>query len=302
MSKPGTNPISPMKKLIPWLLFFLISSLFIPESNGAIAPGSGNTLADDVRRMGEGSSPNGRNINDYIERALHKEAMGDFGGALIDYSTAVRMAPRSEAARCHRAALYSASGKFSEAIADLDAAIREIPSNPGPYLQRGDAHAEMAHVNAALADYDNAIRYAANTTEDNLIEAKAYYGKGDYSNAASLLAKAERRSPRDDATLNKVAWFKATCPDSSFRNGKEALQESTKGCELTKWRDAHLVDTLAAAYAEAGDFSQAIKHQMRALNLKPVPPEVLQGMQRRLRLYQAHQPFRDEPRLRKARS
>lgn len=289
-------------KLIAGLVFCLTSSLLVPQSRGTSAPGGGAAGPDDLARFDSASSPDGKNANAYVERGGRKEAKGDFSGAIADYTTAIGLEPKSEAAHLYRAHLYSAFGRFSEAIADFDVVIREVPNAIGAYLGRGNAHAEMGHANAALADYDNAIRYATNTVDGNLIEAKAYSAKGDYSKAASRFAQAKQKSWRNDFVLNSVAWFKATCPDSSFRNGKEALQESTKACELTKWREGDTVDTLAAAYAEAGDFIQATKYQMQALGLGPIAPDSLKEMQKRLRLYQAHKPFRDEPRLRKARN
>lgn len=178
--------------------------------------------------------------------------------------------------------------------------IQQNPNAIDAYLHRGDAHAEIGHREAALSDYENAIRYAIHTANGNVIEAKAYFGKGDYSKAASRFAQARQRSPRDHYVLNAVAWFKATCPDGSFRNGKEAVQESAKACELSKWKDGEQIDTLAAAWAEVGDFNQAIKYEMQALNTTPpLAPDSLKQMQKHLRLYQAHKPFREGPKLRK---
>ena len=69
----------------------------------------------------------------------------------------------------------------------------------------------------ALADYENAIQYAATTAEGNVICAYAYCEKGDYTNAAVWLGRAQQKGWRDDFTLSSIAWFKATCPDGKFR-------------------------------------------------------------------------------------
>lgn len=283
-------------KLLAGLCFCLTSAPLALRA----APGASAAGPNDFDRFRSASSPDGKSGETYVERAGRKEAMGDFSGAIADYTAAIGLEPKSETAHYYRAHLYSAFGKFREAIADLDVVIREDPKAISAYLSRGNAHAEMGQANAALADYDNAIRYAPNTAYGNLTEARAYYRKGDYSNAAARFARAKQKSSRDDSVLNSVAWFRATCPDSSFRNGKEALQESTKACGFTKWKKAGALDTLAVAYAELGDFAQAIKYQRQALSIKPILPDVLKGMQKRLSLYQAHKPFREEPKLRKA--
>ena len=93
---------------------------------------------------------------------------------------------------------------------------------------------------------------------------------GNYPAAASDFAKAEQMAPSNQRVLNRVAWFKATCPENSFRNGKEVVRESTKSCELGQWNNARSLDTLAAAYAETGDFDQAVKYELQALHRKEV--------------------------------
>ena len=61
------------------------------------------------------------------------------------------------------------------------------------------------------------------------------------------------------------AYILATCPDPKLRNGKEALRSATRACELTTWREIVAVSTLAAAYAEAGDFANAVVWQQKGI-------------------------------------
>lgn len=284
-------------KLIAGLFFCLTSAaLTLPA-----APGASSAGPNDFDRF-HTTSPDGKSASTYIERAGRKETMGDYNGALADYTAALGLEPKSGIAHYSRAQVYASLGRFNEAIPDLDAVIRDVPNAFNVYYDRGYAYAQLGNADMALADFDNAIRCATNTADGNLVEAHAYYEKGDYAKSAAFFAKTRQKSPRDENVLNAVAWFKATCPDGSFRNGKEALTDATKACEFTKWQDGETVDTLAAAYAEMGDFNQAVKYEMQALSLRPLRPDSLKGMQRRLRLFQAHKPFREEPKLRKSRT
>jgi tetratricopeptide (TPR) repeat protein len=64
--------------------------------------------------------------------------------------------------------------------------------------------------------------------------------------------------------LNNRAWLRATCPEDSIRNGQLAVADARKACELNDWELASDIDTLAAAYAEAGNFSSAIRYEEQA--------------------------------------
>jgi hypothetical protein len=65
--------------------------------------------------------------------------------------------------------------------------------------------------------------------------------------------------------LNNLAWLRATRPEPDLRNGEEAVRLATRACEVTAWQRTVIIGTLAAAYAEAGDFSSAIATAQRAI-------------------------------------
>ena len=94
------------------------------------------------------------------------------------------------------------------------------------------------------------------------------------------------------AACSSVAWLLATSWDDSIRDGKKAIELATKACELTEWKNPDFLDTLAAAYAEAGQFDDAVKWQKKALE----HPEAFDAAEfeqakQRLKLYEARQPY-----------
>lgn len=126
-----------------------------------------------------------------------------------------------------------------------------------------------------------------------LYEARAL-ANSKLRNYRAQLADLERASavrPRDASLLNEIAWLRATGPDPTVREGKTAIRDAKRACELTNWKDADLVDTLAAAHAEAGDFGHAAQMQERAIASAPFFER--QEMRGRLELFRGKRPFRD---------
>ena len=87
-----------------------------------------------------------------------------------------------------------------------------------------------------------------------------------------------------------MGWLRATFPDAKYRDGKQAVEYATKACELADWKNAEWLGTLAAAYAEFGDFDKAVEWQKKALELAGL--EEVEGLREQLSLYQAGKPYR----------
>ena len=88
-----------------------------------------------------------------------------------------------------------------------------------------------------------------------------------------------------------MAWELATCPHAKLRDGNCAIESATKACELTGWKNAYPIDTLAAAHAEAGDFDAAVRSQNRAIELM-TDEKKKDGLRKCLELYQQKKPYR----------
>ena len=101
------------------------------------------------------------------------------------------------------------------------------------------------------------------------------------------------KSTKLDNALNSLAWLRATCPEARVRNGKEAVEFATKACELSQWKNGSNIDTLAAAYAEAGDFDQAVKYQREVIQMSRSWTNDSK-IKQRLALYEQHKAYREE--------
>ena len=148
------------------------------------------------------------------------------------------------------------------AIKDFSAAIALDPNNPICFYDRARAYISVRQFDRAIADY----------------------------------IAATELDPKDPLYVNDLAWLFATCPVAEVRNGKGAVELATKACELTNWRNALYIDTLATAYAESGDFESAIKWQEKTIDLLGYPERTkyLSEFKERLKLYQSGKPYRED--------
>jgi len=128
--------------------------------------------------------------------------------------------------------------------------------------------------------------------ENALASAYAFRRKGDYRLAEAEFRETAERFPRSADAHNELAWFLSTCPDNIHRNGADALFHAKAACELTKWSEANYIDTLAAAYAEAGDFDQAVRYSMEAIAKMAPQSEDRQEIEGHLVLFQRKEAVR----------
>jgi Zn-dependent protease len=130
---------------------------------------------------------------------------------------------------------------------------------------------------------------AATFTNRGLAESR----RGNWQRAIEDYGEALRLQPKLPSAHNNLAWLLAACPVDGLRNGQQAVEHASWACEATEWSRPHFLSTLAAAYAEIGDFDQAVRLQQRAMS----DPKYRQTLGEttvlaRLRLYEQHLPYR----------
>jgi Tfp pilus assembly protein PilF len=99
--------------------------------------------------------------------------------------------------------------------------------------------------------------------------------------------------PDDSGVLNNLAWLLATSPDEAIRDGRRAIELARKACEETTWKQPHIISTLAAGYAETGDFTEAKKYSKQAVESEGTAPEVKTQLAGELASYESEKPWRE---------
>jgi tetratricopeptide (TPR) repeat protein len=114
--------------------------------------------------------------------------------------------------------------------------------------------------------------------------------KKDYGKAMNDFDEALKLDPKNAGVYNARAWQWATCPDAKFRDGKKAVESAKRAVELDP--EPNNMDTLAAAYAEAGDFAEAVRWQVKAMEEPRYRDNP--SYRRRLELYRDKKSYREE--------
>jgi tetratricopeptide (TPR) repeat protein len=143
-----------------------------------------------------------------------------------------------------------------------------------------------------LVDLNEIIRHDPANASAQAELGAILYGKRQWGKALAALDEAIRINPDETGALNLRAWIRATCPAPDFRHGKSAVADASRACELTDWHDAHVLDTLATAYAEVGDFQSAVEFERKAIQaVAPSTPESRKPYEDQLRHFEAKRPI-----------
>ena len=117
---------------------------------------------------------------------------------------------------------------------------------------------------------------------------------GRHADAVEDYNKALELAPDDDGVLNNLAWVLATSPKDEVRDGKRSIELANKACDVTQYKKPHILSTLAAAYAEMGDFENAIKWSNKAVELGEEDlKDQIEQLKNELKHYQEGKPFRE---------
>ena len=221
----------------------------------------------------------------YHHRGVCYALSGKFAEALNDFTRTIELRPEYESAWFNRGEIYYEMGEFAKAVADYDEAIRRQPNDAGFYTSRGHAYFQLRRFEQALTNYDKAVGIEPKNAERYADRGNAFRSLGQWEKAAHDFRQAINLDNRFGRAFQSAAWLMATCPEEEYRNADLAIRAAEKSMELDGDRDYIYLDTLAAAFANNGEYGKAEETVRRALHL--APPDNAAPLQNRLELYRA---------------
>ncbi len=187
----------------------------------------------------------------------------EYDKAITHYTNAIRGEPDYVETYRYRAFVYQTKGEYGQAIADYNDVIQKDPKDAWAYVGRGQIYHFIKNYDKAIADYTKAIEL----------------------------------DPKYTWAYNNYAWLLATCPEANYRDGSKAVKLAYKA--LAIGYDPEFQDTLAAAYAEAGKFEDAIREQeelIGKIGKMPIRTSAkhLELFREHLNSYKARKPWREK--------
>ena len=274
-------------------------------------------------------SPNYADALDNLGAAL--TVKGRFDEALGYYRQALAIDPNLAGAQNNLGILLAKQGQITEAIEHYQKAIELNPARAEFYNNLGNllatqgrpaeairqfqkalavepdytkAHYNLANIFFVQGRWDEAIKHYQQALKQMPDSVHAHYqlglalqSRGRFAEAVAQLQKVLELDPKHIPAQNNLAWLLATCPDGSLRDGKKAVALAQQAVQLSGGKSPEILDTLAAAYAEAGRFPEAVATARRALDLSIAQnnKSLAEVLQNQLKLFESHSPYHEKP-------
>jgi len=225
-------------------------------------------------------------------RAAVYDQQGESEKALADVDELLELQPGFAPAVRMRAMLLAGQEKYGEAIEQLEELTAQEPEDLLAQLQLGMFYLADKKLQKAIDLYSKIL-------EEHPDEVAALRGRGDaqlnlgrHEEAIADYERALKLDSDDSGVLNNLAWVLSTSPNDSVRDGKRAIDLAARACEVTDYKEGHILSTLGSAYAEIGDFQAAIKWVKKGLEVADGEEEK-EALQKELKRYQQKKPWRE---------
>jgi spermidine synthase len=236
-------------------------------------------------------NPRDAKVHYFIAKIFY--AQENLDAAVTHLKEALKIAPRYSDAYHDLGVILYQQGKIDDAIKCFYDAIRFDPTYYKACDNLGVLSYQLGETQKAITHWRQALRINPDdeAAHSNLAQALAREGKT--GEVVMHLEESLRINPNSANSMYGLAWILASCEDSSFRDPNRAIELAERAYRLTDYANPGMLDVLAAAYAAAGRFSDAVTTAEKALELSRTVGEeqMIQKIQKRLLLYEQNLPY-----------
>lgn len=237
-----------------------------------------------------------------LQRAEISLGRGDVKSAKRDLGEAIRVEPRvADTVAAVRVRCYIAveEGRLPDAINDMNLIVQANPEDAFWALQLASLYVQDKRPRKAIELINDILKRQPKNAAALRTRADTWLGLGDHAAAIkdyqSALEIGIESPQQKSGVLNNLAWVLATSPKDELRNGERSIKFGTEAAELTDFKEPHILSTLAAGYAEQGDFEQAIKWSRKAVELgREIEHNQVGQLEEELESYKENKPWREK--------
>lgn len=217
--------------------------------------------------------------------------LGDWETSLADVQEMLQRAPTNAKLVEAQINLLLRLNRQEQAIAELEEAlIRGVAEAPLFHLL-GSLYLQAGNPQRALSVFERALETDPKHVPSLQAVATLYLSSQQFPDAVQAYRTLVELKPKDSMALNNLAWLLATAPRDELRDGADALELALRACEQTNYEKPTLLHTLAAAYAEFGDFGPALFWLNQAETLDS--EDKISEIEQHRRLLETRQPIRE---------
>jgi tetratricopeptide (TPR) repeat protein len=193
------------------------------------------------------------------------------------------------------AQLREQQGADDEVVDLCREALYVDPTLAEAHVLLANTAARRGNLNDAAEHLRIAVKINPHLPDEYIERGSTLLRQGKLEVAMRLLQAGVTLRPGDARTTEILAQLLATAPYPAVRNGKEAVKLALRAVELGGGHDAQALNTLAAAYAEAGQFPDAVRTAATARDLATAAgqPDLAADIQRRLEMFRAGKAFHE---------
>jgi tetratricopeptide (TPR) repeat protein len=166
-------------------------------------------------------------------------------------------------------------GMLDAATEHYRMAVKLDPEDPRSRFDLGNVLFDRGMREEAIEQFEKSLEVSPGSLDARLMLGKVLAAEGKFGLAAVQYQRAMADNPNDLRAINDMAWLLSVCPSDEVRDGAKALEMAKRACAVTRFQDPVLMCTLAAAYAEVGEFSTAVATATKSLDLVEPRDEML---------------------------
>jgi tetratricopeptide (TPR) repeat protein len=239
------------------------------------------------------------NLEAILSRAKIHLAMKDLEKAKKDIGVLEAQRPDLPDLAILRMDVAIQEKRYADAITDMERLVQANPENRLLLLQLGSFYQMDNRPKKALRIADRLVKSDPTDWQAFRLRGDIQLALGNHPQAVEDYKAAIENISKDDddysGVLNNLSWVLATSPDDSVRNGSKAVELALQACELTEYQEAHILSTLAAAYAETLQFDKAKEWSKKAVELgRQKDHAQLEQLEQELKSYEEGKPWREK--------